>query len=72
MNEIKIYDNVVIPCPEYGFNLRQAKHCIKCKHFLGMVRATIDGKEIEGEDWQAFQVRCGRPITRRMQEIVME
>jgi len=66
---IKLSENVLVQCPETGFNLRRVKHCAKCLHFKSMSQATVDGKPIESGNAGDYQVICGRPITRRLQEI---
>jgi len=35
----------------------------------GMSQATVDGKPIEPGNTDDYQVICGRPIARRLQEI---
>lgn len=70
--EIEIKDNVVIPCPLFRFGLRQVKHCLTCDHYKGMAQATVNGNPIDSSDIDAFQVICGKPITRRMQKIIVE
>ncbi len=69
---VKIGNNVVIPCPLVGFSLRLAKHCISCEHYKGMAQATSGGVPIEGEVAENYMVICGKPITRRMQQIIEE
>ena len=66
---IRSFDGLVIPCPLYGFSLRHVKKCIDCDHYLGIQAPTVNGQEIESED---LLIRCGKPITRRMQRIIEE
>jgi hypothetical protein len=67
---MKIDDTIIIPCPLAGFALRRAAHCLKCDHYLGMARATVNGVPVETESVDDYHVICGKPITRRMQRIV--
>lgn len=68
-----ITDDIVIPCPMHGFGLRRANKCLSCEHYGGMAQASHNGEPIESDDPViGLQVICNRPITRRMQRIVLE
>ena len=66
---IKLSDNVLIQCPEKGFALRRAKKCFKCDHYRGILKATVDGVFVENEEADAFQIVCGRPISRKLTQL---
>ena len=69
---IKLSDNALVQCPETGFQLRRVKRCAECPYFKGMSQATVNGEPIETGNVDDYQVICGRPITRRLQEISEE
>jgi len=67
--EVVLADNIVIPCPMFSFGLRRVSMCLQCDHYQGLAQATVDGVPIDG-DAEAYQVICGKPITRRLQKII--
>lgn len=72
MIEIELNDNILIQCPEKGFNFRLVKHCLNCEYYKGLMRATQDGEPIEGNEVDDFQVICQRPITRKLMKIASD
>lgn len=70
--EIELGNNIVIPCPEKGFDLRLVKHCLVCPHYQGLAQATERGEAIEGDAADDYLIICGRPITRRMKKIEVD
>ena len=68
---MNIDDTVIIPCPEFGFALRLAKHCFKCEHYKGMNKAEVGGVPVDTDNIDDYQILCGRPITRRMTKVVV-
>lgn len=70
--EIELNDNILIQCPERGFNFRMVKHCLTCEYYRGLARATINGEPIEGNEADDFQVICQRPITRKLMKIASD
>lgn len=69
MTEIKLSDNVLIPCPEKGFGLRKVKNCYLCEYYKGMMKATVNDIPVETNNADDYQVICGRPITRKLIEV---
>jgi len=72
MREIELTDNILIQCPEKGFNFRMIKHCLNCEHYLGLMKATVNDEPIKGNEADDFQVLCGRPITRKLMKIASD
>jgi len=75
--EIKLDDNVLVQCPEKGFNFRMVKHCLNCEYYGGLMKATQNGEPIEGAVAKAilkydFQVICKRPITRKLTRVEID
>lgn len=69
MSEIELSDDVLVQCPEKGFQFRKVKYCLECKHYQGIGRATQNGVPIKGNTADTCQIICGRPITRKLVEI---
>ena len=67
---IKLSDNILIPCPERGFAMRKAKFCFTCDHYRGIMKATERGEFVKGNEAEGFQIICGRPITRKLIQIM--
>jgi len=70
--EIELTDNILIQCPEKGFNFRMIKYCLNCEYYQGLMNATINHKPIKGDEADDFQVLCGRPITRKLMKIASD
>jgi hypothetical protein len=70
--EIQLNDNILIQCPEKGFDFRMVKFCLKCQYYQGLARATQNGEPIEGDEADNFQVICQRPITRKLMKIASD
>jgi len=70
--EIQLPDNVVIQCPLVSFAFRKVASCAACQHFKGLSQATVDGRPIDSGNVDDYQVICGKPITRRLQQIIVE
>ena len=70
--EIELNDNILVQCPERGFNFRMVKHCLNCEHYGGLMKATQGGEPIEGNEADDFQVICQRPITRKLMKIASD
>lgn len=69
MNEIELSDDVLVPCPDKGFAYRKVKFCLSCSHYKGIAKATLNGIPIDGDESDAYQIICGRPITRKLIKI---
>lgn len=62
---MNIDSTVIIACPVVGFALRSATYCIKCEFYKGMTKA-----EVETDNIDDYHIICGRPITRRMIQVI--
>lgn len=71
-DEIKLPDNILVQCPDRSFAHRRAKMCVICKHYKGILKATVGGELIKGNEANDFQIVCGRPITRKLVKIEVD
>ena len=70
-NEIDL-SNTLIPCPDRGFAMRKANVCFMCEHYQGIMKATERGEYVKGNEAVDFQILCGRPITRKLIQVMDE
>ena len=66
MNKIDVPGNIFIPCPKKGFKLVSVKkNCSGCEFSQGLI--VVNDGDVEFKD--KFRVLCGKPISRRIEEI---
>lgn len=62
--------NILIHCPDKGFNLRSANSCFTCGFYNGIMRATENGDPIPGNEADFYQISCNRPISRKLIKVL--
>lgn len=67
---IELSDDVLIQCPIEGFAYIRVINCLRCDYYKGIAHATINGEQIVGDNPDAYQVICNKPITRRLHKVM--
>lgn len=64
--DVEIDRNVVIQCPDIGFQILRAVNCKNCKNYRGLGILNADPRE----SWEnRYAIRCAGVIERRTQRI---
>ena len=62
--QVAIPQSVVISCPLAKQHLSQAKNCVDCNHFNGIVQTGYNDESVSQWDHK-FAISCGFPVDRK-------
>jgi len=63
---MELPDNMLIPCPDVGFQFRIVGACFVCEHYKGLSKPIVGGVEVEDCQPEEIHIICGRPTTRKL------